>query len=313
MCASSKVLGGGRRWRCVGRVELSASQGTSAMVAPSRKRAFTLIELLVVVSIIALLIAILLPSLQRARTQAKDVVCRSNMHQLGVMIHYYLEDSQDRLPWMLGTNLGNGPNNAPFHQYYQIFHNLPYSMDLNIYRCPMAGSVKKNNKEFGFSTPARDTKGAVGSTNGYVQGQGGTSYYRVQSANSLFLDLWQRKTWPWIQPTGATVPELFTEYWYNDWSEGAANASGEIPAISGGKVNRIPFPQLAVLMSDAVQWNPRHNKGSHFLFLDAHVERITAANYMDPEAAGTATGRDRDSFGNRPYWAWGLGKNIIGD
>jgi prepilin-type N-terminal cleavage/methylation domain-containing protein len=60
--------------------------------------AFTLVELLVVVSIIALLVAILLPSLRRAREQAKLTVCGSHLKQLGAAIHLYAVDYSGMIP-----------------------------------------------------------------------------------------------------------------------------------------------------------------------------------------------------------------------
>ena len=63
-----------------------------------RPRGFTLIELLVVVAVIALLMAILLPALQRARDQARDVVCRSNLRNVGAGIYMYLEDNAYKWP-----------------------------------------------------------------------------------------------------------------------------------------------------------------------------------------------------------------------
>ncbi len=61
-------------------------------------RGFTLIELLVVVSIIGLLVAILLPSLQAARRQAKVTVCMTNLHGIGVAMWSYAEDNRQMLP-----------------------------------------------------------------------------------------------------------------------------------------------------------------------------------------------------------------------
>ena len=62
-----------------------------------RQRGFTLIELLVVVSIIALLISILLPSLNKAREQAKAVQCASNLASFGRGFHVYAAENRDFL------------------------------------------------------------------------------------------------------------------------------------------------------------------------------------------------------------------------
>src|SRR4029078_3041689 len=67
------------------------------MMGRSRHRAFTLIEILVVVGIIALLVSILLPSLSRAREQARSTVCRSNLKQLMMGQIFYVTDHK-RLP-----------------------------------------------------------------------------------------------------------------------------------------------------------------------------------------------------------------------
>lgn len=64
------------------------------MNRPRRYPAFTLIELLVVVAIISLLMAILLPSLSRARRQAKAAVCLSNLRQIGNLLQAY--SNEDR-------------------------------------------------------------------------------------------------------------------------------------------------------------------------------------------------------------------------
>jgi prepilin-type N-terminal cleavage/methylation domain-containing protein len=89
-----------------------------------RQKAFTLIELLVVIAIIALLMAILLPTLQRARKQAKAAACQANLRQWATTLALYVDDNQGRVPcacggestmWLLrGVFLsGDDPNADP--------------------------------------------------------------------------------------------------------------------------------------------------------------------------------------------------------
>ncbi len=65
-----------------------------------RAKAYTLIELLVVISVIAILMALLVPALQKARDQAKDLVCKSHLRGVGVGIRLYLDDHNQQMPDM---------------------------------------------------------------------------------------------------------------------------------------------------------------------------------------------------------------------
>ena len=65
---------------------------------PARRHGFTLVELLVVIGIIAIMISILLPALNKARDKARAVQCMSNMRQLYIFCAMFAQDNKGRLP-----------------------------------------------------------------------------------------------------------------------------------------------------------------------------------------------------------------------
>jgi prepilin-type N-terminal cleavage/methylation domain-containing protein/prepilin-type processing-associated H-X9-DG protein len=88
------------------------------------RRGFTLIELLVVMSLIALLVALLLPALQSARASGQNVVCKTNLRQVYIGFNYFLNDNNNWCPPFQVAMNWNGTNMAG---PYWGFHDFIYT------------------------------------------------------------------------------------------------------------------------------------------------------------------------------------------
>lgn len=104
-----------------------------------RRGGFTLIELLVVISIIAILIGILLPTLSLARSRAFQVACSSNLRQVGLVMQMYIDDSEDRFPLAryMPPPIASSDPNPPLNVVLGPYIDPGTARTPNkIYRCP---------------------------------------------------------------------------------------------------------------------------------------------------------------------------------
>jgi prepilin-type N-terminal cleavage/methylation domain-containing protein/prepilin-type processing-associated H-X9-DG protein len=206
--------------------------------------AFTLIELLVVIAIIAILAAILFPVFARARENARRASCQSQMKQIALGIHQYVQDYDEKYPM---SDLGADTSYAAGGAYGWADALQPYLKSTQIYQCPSE----------------------VGRVAALPTGGG--------SANTGYTDYWGNYNLmppSWSQPVSVAQLNYSANTVLNFESTGAEGTPTGCYAGVGYAYSARVVAQKQTTCYPAGSSLPevRHLEGANFSFADGHVK-----------------------------------------
>ena len=237
-----------------------------------KRKGFTLIELLVVIAIIALLMAILMPALQRVKRQARTIICRKNLSQYGLAARMYLDDFDGSFPYSFSWLYSDRAGGCRWHDKSKNLTDnpdlagelWPYLASKDIHLCPdfdviarMVGCRRCNG-----STPIEPQYSYC--MNSYLNGDAWgavPSQFRTNMENIR---------------TEAQVKNPSRVFFFSDenpWS---------IPGLSGAGVNDNNLRSTPPCNTDcfATYHNTTTKDLDHgyanAVFVDAHVEQVSA-------------------------------------
>ncbi len=230
------------------------SESREKDIIMKRSKAFTLIELLVVIAIIALLMAILMPALQRVKKLARAVVCMANLKQWSLVWSMYCEENNGF--WLSGA--GGGSGRWWFEPMMELYESEP---EMRV--CPQATKALGAGVHQGigyWSNQAWQTGNYIGSygPNGWMCNPppGATSVWGRSPAS----DHWRT---PYVK--GADNVPLFNGSW---WVDAWPRERDQPPTTLGGPPDR---PNVNEMERNCVD---RHDGFLNVLFCDWSARKV---------------------------------------